>query len=484
MSAHTSDVGRIMARQPTKASRGATTSPTRASKPTTTAPKAPSPKPAAKPATKSKTVAAAKRGPLETPPKKSTPAPPPRRAAQSEAVRAPKVTSRMSTNTQPQTGSLRVGDVVEFGGYEDPSQAGDLQPGQRVRVEGWPNAAGQISERPPADGGDAHGIAVVALGDDGRPRNGSEAEVVFPQELQTAAAKPFPLPKFLQKGKAGQGAPAQPVKVVDVSPEGEILHSPEAFERSPTAIGPMPVGMTALSPEQRDRMSDQDILDAAKQLSRNIERHYFELGGLLARIYETALFRHAGDYEGKRGFENYVKHELEEVDYRKAMYSISIYRAFSAVGRDHTALVGIGWSKAKEIARVAALKDERGLPVGEGILRRDIDDLLEKARSMKRDQLADYVTAQYMRAALPAPAKEPAHVVRQAFRFRLPSSKAAVVSNAIAAAKAAARVEDESEALEQICAEWALQRQDVELPVEEAIAALERRYGIRVTVAQ
>ena len=95
---------------------------------------------------------------------------------------------------------------------------------------------------------------------------------------------------------------------------------------------------------------DQDPLEAAKSLHDSVKQTYFTLGGVLYEIDETKAYIRAG-YDDEDGFRAYVEAELG-IRYHKARYLVRTYKTFSTLGFDRDRLAEIGWTKAREIARL------------------------------------------------------------------------------------------------------------------------------------
>jgi len=89
----------------------------------------------------------------------------------------------------------------------------------------------------------------------------------------------------------------------------------------------------------------KDVLATA----REIESSYLKLGELLYEI-------HYGGYWQEWGYENFDSYLMDEVRFhhRKGMYLISIFKKLRIEAQiPKEQLEGIGWSKAKEVARIA-----------------------------------------------------------------------------------------------------------------------------------
>lgn len=208
-------------------------------------------------------------------------------------------------------------------------------------------------------------------------------------------------------------------------------------------------------------LQGQDALTAAKALVEQSEETYFTLGGVLNHIYTEGSHKMIG-FEGKRGFADYVEKSLG-VAYRKAMYLISIYTYFRSLGVDEKRLAEIGWSKAKEMV---------GLVTADAF-----NQVVDFASKHSREELSDYIKTNRVGTG-EAGGDE---TDKKRFNFVLFGDAAAGVERALEAAKSEIEGEPKnllSMAFELIVTEWAMTKENVEVSLEDAVAALEARFGI------
>jgi hypothetical protein len=185
----------------------------------------------------------------------------------------------------------------------------------------------------------------------------------------------------------------------------------------------------------RDLLAVHTPIAAALLLFKQSQRTDFTLGGILKRISDTGAHKGLG-YVDKKGFEDFC-HEHIGIAYRKARYLIDIYAKFTQIGFDEKRLEAIGWSKAKELARIEA--DQ---------LAANIDALLEYASANTRDDLITHIKAQYEVSS------RAETVQTTTFRFKLVADTAELVKEALDQAQANAEVNNPDEALAYICGEW------------------------------
>lgn len=188
--------------------------------------------------------------------------------------------------------------------------------------------------------------------------------------------------------------------------------------------------------------SEKGALEAAKVLVNRSEQTDFTLGGVLHNIYVTGAFKTLG-YDGKRGFSDYVERELG-VQYRKARYLISIYTTFAQVfrakGITEEDLLKIGWSKAKELARV---------PVDKLVADYDVLIAMAVSKEKSRDELIEHIKENY------EVVQREEKVKAIDLKFRLVADAADVVNEALNKAKGlAGDGADLNKALEYMAGDW------------------------------
>lgn len=206
-----------------------------------------------------------------------------------------------------------------------------------------------------------------------------------------------------------------------------------------------------------------DALKAAKALIERRDRTDFTLGGVLRNIHESGVYKTLG-YDGKRGFDEYVEQTLG-IQPRKARYLMGIYEAFAMLGiADIEArLEAIGWSKAKEMARI---------PTPE--LKRDFNKLEKKANEDTRDKLVEHIKSKYTVATR----NTGDQVKLTDFRFRLAEEDAKVAEDALAAAtKLTGEGDDLNKAFLYVMGEFLNTGTGQDLDLEQALELLGSRFG-------
>lgn len=225
----------------------------------------------------------------------------------------------------------------------------------------------------------------------------------------------------------------------------------------------------------------KDVIQAAKTLAKRSQQNDFALGGVLNHIRDTGIWKTVTDalgnaYEGKRGFTQFIKDNLD-VDYRKAMYLIKIYTIFRRLGQDEKSLDAMGWSKAKELAALGSLQNDDGEEVGFQHLEEHFDELAGIAAKGSREDLVAEIQKRMASATT-----DKIKVTR--YTFKLSGSAAEIADSALAAAEG--KIEGDSnkknDAFEYILADWMMHNADMSL--NDVIASVQNKYGVRLQVVQ
>jgi hypothetical protein len=344
--------------------------------------------------------------------------------------------------------NVKIGDILVFAGYSDDSMSDDdmiFKPGDRVRVEKINPDGGMVAMPADAEG----------PGDTVFPEELEMGEGSVTEETPTETAEPAPevpakaiKPKATKAKAKASKTKAEPAPEVAPETATEVAETRHVHAKS-----------------VQDILAEHDALDAAKMLVERVEETYYTLGGVLADIYEQGIYKSVG-YDGKRGFADYTQAELG-IQYRKAMYLIDIYQRMQTLGLDDTRLREIGWSKAKELLRFATAEN--------------FDDLVDYAKDHTREQLVEHLKTTQVSDGSDGTAG--GTVKKTKLSFALFADQAETVTRAIDAAKNMAGSDDPNQALEYICAEWSQMTESVEVPLEDAIAHLQAKYGVSLVVA-
>lgn len=212
----------------------------------------------------------------------------------------------------------------------------------------------------------------------------------------------------------------------------------------------------------REILAEQDALTAAQSLVDRAEQTDFTLGGVLRHIHETGAFKSIG-YDGKRGFVDYCEQTLG-IAYRKAHYLMTIYTAFAMIGADEEKLQQIGWSKAKELARIETTK-----------LKKDFDSLIEKATEMTRTDLTAHIKKAYKVTTRGGGDQ----VALTSFSFRLAEEDAEMVNAGLAEAGAMTGEPDNlSKSFAYIVGDWRNTGTGTDMSIDDTVELMAAKFGI------
>lgn len=341
--------------------------------------------------------------------------------------------------------TFKVGEKVTFTGYTQ------LEKGQEEILS--PGAEYKVS----VVNGDGSLVVVDRDGKGDTVFDDEVTPVVKPKAKRAAKAAPATTPaKASKSGKAkGKTAPKKATTTKKTTTR----------KTKSTAVVEQPEAIIAAIQEITDSKSVQilleskDMLTAAKELSVAVEETFISLGGVLSHIYDTGAHTHLG-YTGKRSFADYMLNELN-IQYRKGMYLIEIYKVARRYNLDERKIAEIGWSKMKEIA--SKIEAENA------------SELLDYAHTHTREELVAHVRKTYVKAGTAT--DDPGRVLKTRMSFNFFGDQAEVVTRALASASAQIDNATPENALNLICAEWSQFTENVDLSVGQALTALVERFG-------
>lgn len=172
-----------------------------------------------------------------------------------------------------------------------------------------------------------------------------------------APAPAPPAPKGKEKAKAAPATPAAPETATDTTAApAATVPTPRRLKAADQQPTDNAITLTPALAGVVDGKQGLALLSTVDELVRQIDETYFTLGGALALVKQTGAYKAVTDragkprFDGKAGFHDYC--EDQGIGYRKAMYQIEIYEFAVGLGLDETDFNRIGWSKAKDIARL------------------------------------------------------------------------------------------------------------------------------------
>lgn len=256
----------------------------------------------------------------------------------------------------------------------------------------------------------------------------ADAEADTPAEEPEAEPEaPAPEPETPAPVVTGKAETAKPKsKTVNVvSKVGKALVAVQTKEGE--ILGPDAIADIA---HELSNMKETPAKELARQLLEAGEQSFFKLGGVLAHIQDN------GWYQPYPSFKDFVQGEYG-IQYRRAMYFISIYNDIIASGIPYEKVKDIGWTKLKEIASVLTTDT--------------VDKWVELAKNNTALQLADLVSqAKKTNTALPSSQKS--EITSKT--FKLHNDQKELVEEALSKAKGASGTEVDAVALELICTEY------------------------------
>lgn len=192
---------------------------------------------------------------------------------------------------------------------------------------------------------------------------------------------------------------------------------------------------------QVENMKEDKAFKLVPQLLDSIDKDYFILGGILSAIQNQGWYMDKG-YEN---FRAYVENECS-IQYRKAMYLISIYNGLVESGVAWAKVSELGWTKLKELA---------------GILTPDnVDEWVGYAKEMTTLQLQEFIKSKTAGAVAGGDAPVQADVVEAAKKtvttmtFKVHPDQKDTVKAALEKAKHETGTTVDTVALEHICLDF------------------------------
>lgn len=319
--------------------------------------------------------------------------------------------------------------------------------------------------------------AVLAeVGDgDGEEEQEGEQEEEQEEEEEAPAAKKAPAKKAPAKKAPAKKAPA---KKATTSSAKLPAKSKAAAKKAPAkktkeAAAPEIIDTDAVT----DIMEEAgDALEAANALAQRVQSDFYTLGGVLLHIESDGLHRDKGYTDGKNGFNEYVSNELG-LEYRKARYYMQMYQKFTQLGIEEETIVSVGWTKARELL---SLPDKES-----------VEAAFEFAQDNTRDELIEYIREQTVDADKSAGRKttttttsgSSAKAKKTSFKFSALEEEAELVKDALDKAGEMCGEDEVSAQFIFIITEWAQTHGNLDVTVEQAIDAVETRYGVELEVA-
>ena len=205
------------------------------------------------------------------------------------------------------------------------------------------------------------------------------------------------------------------------------------------------------------------IVQTAKKLDSRAEESYFELGAVLMEIEEQHAYEAMG-YGGPGGFRDFCENELA-IGYRRARYYMEIRQKADELGLTAADFASIGWTKIRVM--LPYLNED------------NVTDLFSKAKRLSRAGLEAQIKQEFLD---PEERSLREKVKKVTFKFTALAHEADTIQNILEAAKE--RTEDGTldAAFSLIVTEWGVMNENTGVTVEDMVAYIEQRFGVRVAV--
>ncbi len=266
----------------------------------------------------------------------------------------------------------------------------------------------------------------------------TEEEEAPAPKAKKAPAKKAAAKKETTKAKPGRKAKAKTEEAAAPKKRGR----PAKVKTEEEEGDPDLKGLTILERDEEDEdilamVEDGDVLELAKELVAESTTTEYRLGGILYHVRVSKVYKELDpSYAEIGGLQLYIQEQLG-MEYRKAMYLVDIYTKFSKAGIHGDRVGEIGWTKAKEIARV--------------VNEENADALLEAASESTVNELKETIKESYSRDG-----KETRPVVKKTtFKFRLVAENGEAIEDYLLQAQEMLGHAKLDETFEHIVTEWA-----------------------------
>lgn len=285
------------------------------------------------------------------------------------------------------------------------------------------------------------------------PKKAAAKAATAPAPATTAPAKPATVAK-----PAAAPAKATPAKPA----EAPKAAAPAAAPAAPGKLVIMASIRGYVGEADHAVQSAKDLASRLGTLSEQEEETKFQLGGTLAFIKANSIFK----TRGHETIEAFCEAEIG-LKSRSCQYYIATYEALTVAGITEKEIEGIGFSKLRAVATVIDASNKTAL--------------IKKAKTMTRDDLVDHVKEVKQSKGAVNPTDPNAATFMKFKAFKMFEDQGQLVDRAVTEAKSRFQVESFSEALFHIVSEW-MQAQDMDIPVEAAVANLNARYGLDIVL--
>jgi len=190
--------------------------------------------------------------------------------------------------------------------------------------------------------------------------------------------------------------------------------------------------------QKSNSMTSEEAFKLVPQLLNRVDQTYFELGGVLARIQSESWYADKG-YEN---FRSYVESE-GGMQYRKAMYLVSIYANLTQSGVSWSSVSSLGWTILKDLAQYLTPEN--------------VDEWVEAVKNMTVLEAQAYINAKTSNTGAgnnSDAATDAASTALTTVSFKVHQDQKITIKDAVAKNKKESGTEFDSVALENICLDY------------------------------
>lgn len=377
----------------------------------------PTAKPAAKTAAPAAKAAPAPAKPAPRPAAKAVPAPAPAPEPEVEATDEVTVTE---------------GSVIRFNGYAESTPEAE-----RTLTEGTEYTVSAIEEVTDEETGEVSSVAVVKYPNPAFNAKKKEHPDTNPKELESELYfdefEVVSTPPLVEEPAAGKKAAKKAAAVAEPAEPVDPDDLPELENEDPEVLA---------------LLSTDDLIGTAQALETEQSQIEWKLGGALYHIRKDKLHRSATDAEGNPvpaysetgGWQKFLEDYFPGLGYRKAMDLVSIYQHFTTAGVTGESMTGMGWAKARMIAKHVTA--EGANPT----------ELVELASTSTVSDLSEALKESLSIGSSAANSKK-----RVTLKFRYLEEEGNAILTTLETAKAQLGKKDIGEALAHIVTDWATQ---------------------------
>lgn len=210
--------------------------------------------------------------------------------------------------------------------------------------------------------------------------------------------------------------------------------SGEAVKTKPAKVKKIENDLIVKLVQEISNLSAEDAIKEVPDLLNGADENHFKLGGVLSLISTSKFFK----VDGFENFKDFVEGKFG-IQYRRAMYWITIYDALVESGVPWEKVQHVGWTKLRDLAPILTLDN--------------VDEWVERAMGLTTIQLQDAIL-KFKAGALTNAGSEPVETAKSAtttVTFKIHADDKILIKSAIEKAKHEAETEYDGVALVSLC---------------------------------